>query len=104
MYSIFDSAENGPTFGGGFDIVIYTNANTSTQNYANVGNSFLLPGMLTFGSEESKNFMAGSYYFSVSEIEVFGFDTSASAASSESTATASTSSTSSTSAQTPTKS
>jgi len=76
-YSIYDAADHGPTFGGGYDIAIQSNANGSNQNYTNIGYSYLLPGKI-FGSEESKNFMTGSYHFSVAEIEVFSLaDTSA---------------------------
>jgi len=92
LYSIYDAPDHGPTFGGGFDIVIYSNSNTSGQNYCNLGYSFLLPGK-TYGSEEAKHFMVGTYHFSVEEIEVFAYATSPSSSSSSASSNSNSSST-----------
>eukprot|EP01123_Difflugia_compressa_P010456 TRINITY_DN382_c7_g1_i1.p1 TRINITY_DN382_c7_g1~~TRINITY_DN382_c7_g1_i1.p1 ORF type:complete len:335 (-),score=73.63 TRINITY_DN382_c7_g1_i1:64-927(-) len=69
-YSIYDHKDYGPVFGGGYDIGIQSGANKSNQNYSNLGYNFLPPGK-TLGTEEAKNFLTGSFYFTVTEIEVF---------------------------------
>jgi hypothetical protein len=67
-YSICDQGTYGPTFGGGNDIRIYDNCNTRGDNYCdpNQGNSsYALPP----GADNT--FLAGSYNFTVTEIEVY---------------------------------
>lgn len=60
----------GPTFGNGFDIYIPDNFDTSS-GYSNLGNSYAIPN---FATGSSNSFLAGSYYFTVSEIEVYQLD------------------------------
>ena len=69
-YSICCAAACGPSFGGGHDIFISDNSNTTTQSYSNLGHSFNTPH-LAYDTTEAKSFLAGSYNFQVSEIEVF---------------------------------
>ena len=67
-YSIEDYYGHGPIFGGGNDICIYNNCNTTTNNYCETNHSdssYQLPP----GADNT--FLAGSYYFSVKEIEVY---------------------------------
>lgn len=67
-YSIWDRSDCGPTFGGGNDIWIYDNCNTYTDNYCNPNHgdsSYALPP----GADNT--FLAGSYNFTVTEIEVY---------------------------------
>lgn len=61
-----------------FDILIFfldicSNCNTANSNYSNLGHSFDVQKALgyTYNSQQAKNFLAGSYNFTVSEIEVF---------------------------------
>ena len=68
-YSIQDNGGYGPIFGGGYDICIYDNCNTSTSNFCQPnnpgGSSYALPP----GADNT--FLAGSYNFTVTEIEVY---------------------------------
>jgi hypothetical protein len=72
-YSIKCNSTFGPTFGAGFDIFISTHSNCTIASYSNLGYSFLHP-LYHYGSEEAKNFLAGSYRFSLNEIEVYRID------------------------------
>jgi hypothetical protein len=68
--AIFCSSSYGPTFGGASDIYIANNANENLLSCSNLGDSFRHPRYASF-SNEAKTFLAGSYYFQLSEIEVF---------------------------------
>jgi hypothetical protein len=70
-YSIYSSVGVGPTFGGGHDISICNGCNTLNSSYSNLGHSFQCPPGITYGTVQANNFLAGSYNFIVSEIEVF---------------------------------
>jgi hypothetical protein len=66
----------GPVFGGGpfigkvHDIRIEDQSNTNTDSYSNLGHSYTHPDYIE-GSNKAKSFLAGSYNFKVSDIEVF---------------------------------
>ena len=60
---------NGPTFGA-YDLNIADNANINTTSYSNLSHSYVHP-FYANGSNEAKSFLAGSYNFQVSEIEVY---------------------------------
>jgi len=68
-FTIYDHADYGPTFGGGHDLCIQSNANNTTQNYTNLGYSFEVPQETT---TQPKTFLTGGFYFTPDEIEVFG--------------------------------
>jgi len=68
--SQYNSSGYGPTFGGGHDLYICDNSNSNTSSYTNLGYSFRFVGGI-YGSNEAKNFLAGSYNFQTKEIEVF---------------------------------
>jgi len=73
MNSIYNSAGYCPTFGSGHDIHLCSNCNTSNGSYSNLGYSFPFtdcPGF-SYNGESAKNLLAGSYNFTVSQIEVF---------------------------------
>lgn len=72
-YSIYCSSHCGPTFGGGHDLYISDNANTNMSNYSNLGHSYK-HSQLVYGTTESNTFLADSYNFKVSEVEVFSRD------------------------------
>ena len=57
----------GPTFGSGYDIYIADNANYNQQSYSNFGNSY----QSSSGVRDYRTFLAGSYNFTPTEIEVF---------------------------------
>ena len=60
----------GSVFGGGNDIFISNISNWSSQSYSNLGSSFDFP-LYACGTVEAQSFLAGSYHFRTSEIEVF---------------------------------
>lgn len=51
-------------------IVISSESNANNNSYSNLGSSYITP-LGIHGSNEARNFLAGSYNFTVSEIEVF---------------------------------
>jgi len=61
---------HGPSFGGGCDLRIADKSNSNTNSRSNLGHSYIHPDY-AYGSTEAKSFLAGSYNFQVSEIEVF---------------------------------
>ena len=70
QYAIFCGSECGPIFGGCYcDICIVSNANTKTCS-SNLGSTYPHP-QHTFGTNEAKSFLAGSFEFQLSEIEVY---------------------------------
>eukprot|EP01091_Cochliopodium_minus_P005578 TRINITY_DN15484_c0_g1_i1.p1 TRINITY_DN15484_c0_g1~~TRINITY_DN15484_c0_g1_i1.p1 ORF type:complete len:384 (-),score=79.88 TRINITY_DN15484_c0_g1_i1:71-1222(-) len=70
QFSIDDSSNYGPTFGGGNDIYISDNCNSNSNSYSNLGHSYSgCPHK--FESVEAKTFLCGSYKFRVDEIEVY---------------------------------
>ena len=66
MNAIYCHYNYGPTFGGGFDLHISGNPNTTTSSYSNLGHSYECP------SGQEKTFFAGADSFSVTDYEVFG--------------------------------
>lgn len=61
------------TFGGGHDIYLCDNCNTTNSSYSNFGHTYKCPDGFAYGSNEAKNYFAGSYNFMTDEIEVFKF-------------------------------
>ena len=70
QYSIDDSPNYGPTFGGGNDIYISDNCGSNNNSHSNLGHSF---SGCPFKSDtvEAKSFLCGSHKFKVEEIEVW---------------------------------
>jgi hypothetical protein len=68
--STYSSPNHGPGFGGGSDLHISSNSNSSFDSYSNLGRSYSHP-KYAFESKQAKNFLAGSNYFQVEDIEVF---------------------------------
>lgn len=67
--AIYNSNSYGPTFGGGHDIRITDNSNINSNSLSNLGYSY--DSLYTYGTNEARSFLAGSYNFQVREIEVF---------------------------------
>jgi hypothetical protein len=63
----------GPIFGGGYDFNIANQSNINTNSYSNLGHSYTHSDY-RFETNEAKTFLAGSYNFQVSEIEVYTKD------------------------------
>ena len=62
--------DNGPTFGGGHVIHIYSNSNKTNGSYLYLGNTYKHP-QYTYGTNEAKSFLTGSFKFQLSEIGVY---------------------------------
>ena len=58
--------KNGPTFGGGHDLHISHNANTSGASYSYLGHTYQLP------TGQLSTFYTGAQNFDVTDYEVFG--------------------------------
>jgi hypothetical protein len=67
---IYSDCQNGPVFGGTCDIFIADRSNINSESYTDFGKSFTHPDFIE-ESDEAKSFLAGSYNFQVSEIEVY---------------------------------
>ena len=68
--AIYCDAAYGPTFGDGHDICIEDNSNTTYESYTYLGISYDFK-LFDYDSDEAQGFLAGSYNFQTSEIEVF---------------------------------
>ena len=71
-YAIGCYAGNGPIFGGGggHDICIFNNANTTMDSFSDLGDSYSHPQFIQ-GTNEAKTFLAGTNNFQLDEIEVY---------------------------------
>jgi len=67
--SIYCDPSYGPVFGAGPDIHVANNANANANSTSNLGSTYKLDkDPYTF---QRQSFLAGSYYFQLSEIEVY---------------------------------
>jgi hypothetical protein len=60
----------GPTFGAGNDFYISSDSDTIANSYSDLGFTYQHPNYKEM-SNKAQSFLAGSYYFSTTEIEVF---------------------------------
>jgi hypothetical protein len=67
---IYCNSNYGPVFGGGCDLYIADKSNINTRSSSNLGHSYIHPDYAC-ESNEAKSFLAGSFNFQVSEIEVY---------------------------------
>ena len=72
-YAIYSNPSYGPTFGQGHDLNTPDKSN-SNFGYSQLGYSYKLPNFLTYGSTEAQSLFGASYYFRVTEIEVYMFN------------------------------
>ena len=71
QHAIYCHSEYGPTFGfASPDIFIKSNANETKQGYSCLGNTYKHP-QYAAGTNKAQSFLAGSYLFQLSEIEVY---------------------------------
>jgi hypothetical protein len=68
-YSIFCSELHGPIFGQN-DIRVLSQANKVHSSYSNLSFTYKHPFYI-YGSKRARSFLAGSFYFQLSEIEVY---------------------------------
>ena len=68
-FAIYCVPYNGPAFGchWGCEILITNNANQNAHSYTNFGRYYSLPNGVT----DRRTILAGTYYFSPDEVEVF---------------------------------
>ena len=72
QHAIYCTLGYGPTFGNGHDIYICNNSNTTLSSYSCFFYSYKNDQLnLTYNTKEAKSFLAGSYNFLTTEIEVF---------------------------------
>ena len=64
-------SDYGPTFGGGHDLHISNNANLYTGSYTNFGYTYQPPPGYTYRATNTQALLAGTLYFTPSEVEVF---------------------------------
>jgi hypothetical protein len=69
QYAIYCDSEYGPLFGGGHDICIANNANTTMGSYSDLGYTYKHPRYAN-GTNEAQTILAGTEYFQLDEIEV----------------------------------
>ena len=69
-YAIYANKTYGLSFGCGDDLHICNNSNISNGSYSNLGKIYKHPNYAN-GSDEAKSFLAGSYNFLTTEIEVY---------------------------------
>jgi BTB/POZ domain-containing protein KCTD9 len=67
--SIYCSSDYGPSFGMN-DLHIFDKSNININSFSNLGHSYTHPDFV-YGSNEARSFLAGSYNYQVSEIEVY---------------------------------
>ena len=60
------NSSDGPRFGGGTDLYISNNANTNTESYSYLGNTYQCP------PGQQSTFFTGAAQFTVTDYEVFG--------------------------------
>lgn len=70
QFAIGCDESEGPIFGEGHDIYIANNCHVQMQNYSNFPYSYKCPNVMVQPSKD-KSLLAGSYYFNVSNIEVY---------------------------------
>ncbi len=59
-------------FGRGHDFRISSDCNLNNESYSNLGYTYQLPDpAISLNSDEAKSYLAGSYQFKVSEVEVY---------------------------------
>ena len=68
-YAIYSIPSFGPTFGHGWDIYISDNANSNNDSYANFASGGFYESPK--GVQDVKTILAGTYYFSPDDWEVF---------------------------------
>ena len=69
-FAILRSSGYGPTFGGGYDLYIADNAGSNAASYTNFGRTYQAPLGYPYGAANTSSLLAGSKYFTPSEVEV----------------------------------
>jgi hypothetical protein len=67
--AVIYSSWQGASFGD--DLVISDNSNLNENSYSNLGNSYQLPDNVYYGTKNAQSYLAGSYTWKTTEIEVY---------------------------------
>ena len=70
---VYGAAGYHATFGGGHDLYICEDSNTTNSSYSNLGHTYKAPNGIAYSSTEAHNYLAGSYNFMTEDIEVYKF-------------------------------
>ncbi len=70
-YAIRNKANTLLYFGAGDDLQIVENANQNRLSKCNIGYTYGVPEGITVNSQESQNYLAGSLYFTVLDMDVY---------------------------------
>ena len=70
-YAVYSCSSHGPTFGGGHDIYIASEASSNPHSYSFLGYTYNPPSGYSYSHEFAYSFLAGSRYFQPDEVEVF---------------------------------
>jgi hypothetical protein len=70
-YAIHCNPSHGARFGGGCDLIIYSDANSNQSSFSNLGYTYQPPPGYQQGTQQTQSLFAGSYNFTPTEIEVF---------------------------------
>ena len=68
--AIYSNPNCGPYFGG-YDLCISNDSHTNQQWFANFGHTYQPPAEYGYNTQQTKSLLAGSHYFTPTEIEVF---------------------------------
>ncbi len=71
--AIYCHPDHGPTFGSGYDFMIASNSDKNEDSISYLCNSYKHPKWMK-NSSEAKQYLAGSFHFKTTEIEVFSMD------------------------------
>ena len=70
-YAIHGYSSYGPIFGNGHDIFVSDSSNANEYSGSNFGWTYQLPKNITFESTEAQSYLAGSFRWKTTEIEVY---------------------------------
>ena len=70
-YSIYLYSSYGPTFGGGHDINVKSDASSNSNSYSDLGHDYSPPSGYSYTSTFARTFLAGTYKFTPDEVETF---------------------------------
>ena len=70
VLAIYRYSWYGPTFGDGHDLYIADNAGSNAHSYTNFGSTYQAPQGYPYGAANTSSLLAGSKYFTPSEVEV----------------------------------
>ena len=71
QFAFYHRSDYGSAFAGGPDLYISNNANSNTDSHTDFGSTYQPPPGYTYGGANTQALLAGTYYFTPSEVEVF---------------------------------